>query len=118
MRIGIDLGGTKIEGIVLAADGNELNRERVSTPGGDYRASATMDRYTDRIARALASVINIIDPDVIVLGGGLSSMTSLYEDVPRRWGRYVFSDRVDTRFVPARQGDASGVRGAAWLWPD
>jgi fructokinase len=96
-------------------DAAEISRRALA---GDTRASETVDRYTDRMARALASVINIIDPEVIVLGGGLSNMTSLYEDVPRRWGRYVFSDRVDTRLVPARHGDSSGVRGAAWLWPD
>jgi fructokinase len=71
----------------------------------------------DRMARALASVINILDPEVIVLGGGVSNMASLYEDVPRRWGRYVFSDRVDTKLAPAVHGDSSGVRGAARLWP-
>ena len=68
------------------------------------------------MARALASVINVVDPDVIVLGGGLSSLARLYEPVPRLWGRWVFSDRVDTRLVPPAHGDASGVRGAAWLW--
>ncbi|MGB5607261.1 MAG: ROK family protein, partial [Gammaproteobacteria bacterium] len=66
---------------------------------------------------ALASVINVIDPDVIVLGGGVSNIPSLYTDVPARWTHYVFSDRVDTRLVPAVHGDSSGVRGAAWLWP-
>ena len=84
---------------------------------GDTRAVATMQRYVDRVARALASVINIIDPDVIVLGGGVSNIRRLYEAVPSRWGEYVFSDRVDTRLVAAQHGDASGVRGAAWLWP-
>ena len=84
---------------------------------GDTRAVATMQRYIDRVARALASVINIIDPDVIVLGGGVSNFKRLYEAVPSRWGEYVFSDRVDTRLVAAQHGDASGVRGAAWLWP-
>ena len=83
---------------------------------GDTRAAATMQRYVDRMARALASVINIIDPDVIVLGGGVSNFKRLYEAVPLRWGEYVFSDRVDTRLVAAKHGDASGVRGAAWLW--
>ena len=68
------------------------------------------------MARALASVINVVDPDVIVLGGGLSSLARLYERVPRLWSRWVFSDRVDTRLVPPAHGDASGVRGAAWLW--
>ncbi len=84
---------------------------------GNAPACQTLDRYMDRMARALASVINIIDPEVVVLGGGVSNMASLYEEVPRRWGRYVFSDRVDTKLVPAAHGDSSGVRGAAWLWP-
>ena len=84
---------------------------------GDTRAVATLQRYVDRMARALASVINVIDPDVIVLGGGVSNFKRLYEAVPARWGEYVFSDRVDTRLVAAQHGDASGVRGAAWLWP-
>jgi fructokinase len=69
------------------------------------------------MARALASVINIIDPDVIVLGGGMSNVDALYQAVPERWGHYVFSDRVDTRLLRAQHGDSSGVRGAAWLWP-
>jgi len=84
---------------------------------GDTRASATMQRYMDRMARGLAGVINIIDPDVIVLGGGVSNFKRLYEGVPSRWGEYVFSDSVATRLVAAQHGDASGVRGAAWLWP-
>jgi len=84
---------------------------------GDAQACATLARYADRMARALASVINVIDPDVIVLGGGVSNIPPLYTDVPARWTHYVFSDRVDTRLVPAVHGDSSGVRGAAWLWP-
>jgi fructokinase len=83
---------------------------------GDTRAAATMQRYVDRMARALASVINIVDPDVMVWGGGVSNNTRLTEAVPACWGEYVFSDRVDTRLVAAKHGDASGVRGAAWLW--
>jgi len=82
---------------------------------GDAAAQAAMDRYVDRLARALAGVINILDPDCIVLGGGLSNYARLYEAVPARWGRYVFSDTVATRLVPAEYGDSSGVRGAAWL---
>jgi fructokinase len=82
---------------------------------GDAMAQAVLDRYVDRLARALAGVINILDPDCIVLGGGLSNMALLYEAVPARWGRYVFSDTVETRLVPAKFGDSSGVRGAAWL---
>jgi fructokinase len=73
--------------------------------------------YVERLARALAGVINILDPDVIVLGGGVSNVAQLYTDVPAAWGRYVFSDRVDTRLAPPVHGDSSGVRGAAWLWP-
>jgi fructokinase len=68
------------------------------------------------MARALAHVINILDPDVIVLGGGMSNITRLYRNVPKIWRRYVFSDSVETKLVAARHGDASGVRGAAWLW--
>ena len=84
---------------------------------GDAAASASLERYEDRMARALGSIINVIDPDVIVLGGGVSNIARLYRNVPARWSRYVFSDRVDTRLVPPMHGDSSGVRGAAWLWP-
>jgi len=73
--------------------------------------------YESRLARALAMVVNVVDPEVIVLGGGLSKIERLYEAVPRLWSRWVFSDRVDTRLLPPRHGDAGGVRGAAWLWP-
>jgi predicted NBD/HSP70 family sugar kinase len=79
-------------------------------------AVKSLDRYIDRIARALASVINVIDPEVIVLGGGVGNIARLYRDVPKAWGRYVFSDRVDTLLVKPKFGDSSGVRGAAWLW--
>jgi fructokinase len=84
---------------------------------GDPIAEATLLRYEDRLARGLASVINLLDPDVIVLGGGISNIARLYENVPRRWGRYVFSDRVDTKLRAPMHGDSSGMRGAAWLWP-
>ena len=77
---------------------------------------AALERYEDRLARGLANVINVIDPEVIVLGGGLSNIARIYSNVPRLWGSYVFSDRTDTRLVPAKYGDSSGVRGAAWLW--
>jgi fructokinase len=79
-------------------------------------AVAVMDRYEHRMARALASVINVLDPDVIVLGGGLSNIDRLYANVPRLWTPFVFSDRVDTELVKATHGDASGARGAARLW--
>lgn len=83
---------------------------------GEADASATLDRYERRLARALASVINVLDPDVIVLGGGLSNIERLYARVPTLWNEYVFSDHVATRLVKAAYGDSSGVRGAAWLW--
>jgi fructokinase len=84
---------------------------------GEIAATAALTRYVDRLARALATIINILDPDVIVLGGGLSQVASLYEAVPHVWTSYVFSDRVATQLRPPRYGDSSGVRGAAWLWP-
>jgi fructokinase len=101
------------------ATGVALAGERIAAlaSAGDASAEATFRRYERRMARALASVINVIDPDVIVLGGGLSKLSRLYTNVPAQWARWVFSDRVDTRLVPPRHGDASGVRGAAWLWP-
>jgi len=99
--------------------GSRMSSEAIaaSAAGGDPHAEATLRRYVGRMARALATIINVLDPDVIVLGGGLSNLDRLYADVPAQWGRWVFSDRVDTRLVRPRHGDASGVRGAAWLWP-
>jgi predicted NBD/HSP70 family sugar kinase len=70
----------------------------------------------ERLARGLAAVINLIDPEAIVLGGGLSSISALYDRVPLLWAQYVFSDQVATRLLPPVHGDSSGVRGAAWLW--
>jgi len=84
---------------------------------GDAQASATLARYCRRLASALATVINVVDPDVVVLGGGLSQVDELYAALPPLLGEYVFSDRCDTPVVRNRHGDASGVRGAAWLWP-
>ena len=83
----------------------------------DPAAAAALARYEERLARALAHVVNIIDPHVIVLGGGLSAIDRLYSAVPALWRSFIFSDRVDTRLVKAAHGPASGVRGAAWLWP-
>jgi len=84
---------------------------------GDPVATAALERYADRMARALAGVINVLDPDAIVLGGGMSKIARLYETVPARWGRYAFSDRVETPLLAPVHGDSGGVRGAAWLWP-
>ncbi len=106
IRLGIDLGGSKGAAAIAVAAEN-----------GDPAAIATLSRYEHRMARALAGIINVLDPEVIVLGGGLSKLTRLYERAPALWERYVFSDRVDTRLVPPLHGDSSGVRGAAWLWP-
>jgi len=83
---------------------------------GDAAAEMAMRRYEERLARALASVINVLDPDAIVLGGGLSNVERLYASVPALWTAHVFSDRVATKLVCAKHGDSSGVRGAAWLW--
>ena len=87
---------------------------------GDAAAEATLQRYESRLARGLASIINVLDPDAIVLGGGMSNIARLYDRVPQLWAGHVFGathDPVRTRLVRARHGDASGVRGAAWLWP-
>jgi len=83
---------------------------------GERAALGALDVYMKRLAKALASVINVLDPDVIVLGGGLSNIDVFYARVPEAWGAWIFSDRVDTRLVRATHGDSSGVRGAAWLW--
>lgn len=111
------LSGPGLERDYTAATGRRLSvPEIAAAAGGDDGAAAALARYVDRLARGLASVINILDPDVIVLGGGLSNLGCLYREVPARWGRYVFSDRVATALAPPRYGASSGVRGAAWLW--
>ena len=85
---------------------------------GDEDAEETLQRYEDRMARSLAHVINLIDPNVIILGGGMGNIKRLYKNVPKLWGQYVFSDAVTTKLLPPKFGDSSGVRGAAWLWND
>ena len=116
---------TFLSGPGLASDHAQRAGERLSAVeivaaagGGDRACMASIARYEERLARALASVINVLDPHVIVLGGGLSNIASLYEEVPRLWKEYVFSDEVRTRLVPPEHGDSSGVRGAAWLWDE
>jgi len=115
---------TFLSGPALAADhrrrvGQSLSAREIACAAeiGDVNCRATLARYIDRLARSLASVINLIDPDAIVLGGGLSAIRTLYDEVPQRWRQYVFSDRVVTRLLAPAHGDSSGVRGAAWLWP-
>jgi fructokinase len=104
----------------LTATGRSRSADEIAAAAeaGDAGAAATLDRYAGRMARALAGVVNVLDPDVIVLGGGLSNVQLLYRDVPRLWGQWIFSDRVDTLFLPPRWGASSGVRGAAWLFPE
>jgi fructokinase len=98
--------------------GERADAVRIATEAAEGRAAAqaSLARYEERLARALASVVNLLDPDVIVLGGGLSHIDQLYTQVPRLWRNHVFSDRVDTVLARPHHGDASGVRGAAWLW--
>jgi fructokinase len=114
---------TFLSGPGLAADhvkaaGVRLDAQEIAAraEAGDVACGETLRRYEERLARSLATVINLVDPGVIVLGGGLSSIGRLYERVPALWSRYIFSDEVRTRLVPPKHGDSSGVRGAAWLW--
>ncbi len=104
-----------------AADGGEpLSATDIAgrAAAGEPQAAAALARYEQRFARALGTIINVIDPDVIVLGGGLSNVERLYQNVPQLWSPFVFSDRIGTRLVRAVHGDTSGVRGAAWLWEE
>ena len=98
--------------------GEERSAEDIAAraAAGDAACEDALRRYESRMARGLATIINVVDPDVIVLGGGMSNLARLYTRVPEQWTEWVFSDRVDTRLVPPRHGPASGARGAAWLW--
>ena len=117
---------TFLSGPGMAVDHERVTGVRLESPQiadaarrGDAAAEATLRRYERRMARALAGVINVLDPDAIVLGGGLSNIARLYVNVPALWGAFIFSagdDVARTTLVPARHGDSSGVRGAAWLW--
>lgn len=112
------ISGTGLRRELRDAGGPDLAAAEVAlrAQAGDETCEAALQRLEDRLARGLAHVVNILDPDVIVLGGGLSNVERLYHNVPRLWGPYVFSDSVETRLVPPRFGDSSGVRGAARLW--
>jgi fructokinase len=114
------LSGPALEREYAAArrDGDARTSQQIASAAcaGDALAGAVLERYEERLARALGSVINVVDPHVIVLGGGLSNIDRLYESVPQLWAPHVFSDAVTTRLVRAAHGDSSGVRGAAWLW--
>lgn len=116
---------TWISGSGLSRDHAQVSGEKLSADeiarradSGDEKAMASLARFEDRLARALAQVINLLDPEVIVLGGGVSRVQRLYRHVPALWDQWVFSDRVDTKLLPAQHGDSSGVRGAARLWPE
>ena len=100
--------------------GGEQSVEEIvrSAEHGEMLARECLASYTDRLARALSSVVNVLDPDALVLGGGLSNIEALYREVPSLLSQYAFSDGVDSPLLRARHGDSSGVRGAAWLWPD
>jgi fructokinase len=112
------LSGPGLERDYEIASGHALKTLEICSraAGGDAVAEGSLARYEHRLARGLASIINVLDPAVIVLGGGMSNLTRLYDAVPRLWTKFVFSDRVDTQLVRAAHGDSSGVRGAAWLW--
>lgn len=112
------LSGPGLAKHFLEGDGRALDAAMIARAAaeGDASAEAAMSVYEERLAKSLASVINLLDPDVIVLGGGLSKIARLYDNVPKRWTPYVFSDSIITRLVPPKFGDSSGVRGAAWLW--
>jgi fructokinase len=107
---------TYLSGPGLSRDHEARTGERLSPEEIVSLGDQSLEKYAERLARSLAGVINVLDPDVIVLGGGMSNVARLYTEVPRFWGRYVFSDRVATRLAPPVHGDSSGVRGAAWLW--
>jgi fructokinase len=114
---------TFVAGPGLARDFREAGGQALEPPGivalaqgGDPAAEAALARHEERLARALATVVNLLDPDVLVLGGGLSRMARLYERVPRLWQGWARSDRIDTPLLAPAHGDSSGVRGAAWLW--
>ncbi len=113
------LSGPGLSATFHAISGGSADAERIArlADEGDPNAVQTLELYESRLARALASIINVVDPDVIVLGGGVSNINRLYSRVPHLWKPFVFSDSADTPLVAARHGDSSGVRGAAWLWP-
>ncbi len=111
--------GPALEKSYLEATGRRLEAREIvaACAAGDDAARDVLDTHIELVTLALSGVINIIDPDVIVLGGGLSNIDALYTEIPARWGKCVFSEFVDTKLVRAQHGDSSGVRDAAWLWP-
>ncbi len=104
-------------GLARTCDAPDARAVLTRAAAADPRAIAALDRHADRLARGLAVIMNVLDPDVIVLGGGLSNMAHLYDRLPALMARHVFSDVTATPVLPNLHGDSSGVRGAAWLWP-
>ncbi len=112
------LSGPGLEKDFERTTGEKLSAEKIVAQAeqGDVNADGVLVRYEHRMARSLAHIINLLDPDVIVLGGGMSNLKRLYKSIPKIWQQWVFSDCVSTKLVPPKYGDSSGVRGAAWLW--
>jgi len=112
------LSGPGMEADFFKTNGLQIKAHEIvkNAADSDKQAEACLQKYEHRLARALAHVINIIDPEIIVLGGGLSNIKRLYQNVPKLWGEFIFSDMVLTKLVPPMYGDSSGVRGAARLW--
>jgi fructokinase len=113
------MAGTGLERDFREQTGRDMKGADIvgAAEAGDMQAEAALQRYEHRLARGLAAILNVIDPDVVVLGGGMSNQDRLYRNVPKLWGAFVFSDTVVTPLVKNHHGDSSGVRGAAWLWP-
>jgi fructokinase len=113
------ISGTGLEKDYERATGTKLTGKEIvaHSADGEAEAVACLNRYEDRLTRSLAQMVDVLDPDVIVLGGGMSQVARLYQNVPRRLKDYVFGREADTPVLVAKHGDASGVRGAAWLWP-
>ncbi len=114
------ISGSSIAREHTKTTGKMINLEKIITQmgAGDPAAKFTYDQFINRAARGLAMVVNILDPDVIVLGGGVSNVNEIYTDLPQELSKWVFSDVFDTPIRKAEHGDSSGVRGAAWLWAD
>jgi fructokinase len=113
------LAGTGLERDFREQTGRDLKGADIvaAAEAGNAQAEAALQRYEHRLARGLAAILNVLDPDIVVLGGGMSNQDRLYRNVPKLWGAFVFSDTVVTPLVKNKHGDSSGVRGAAWLWP-
>ena len=114
------LSGPGMSALAVKTTGNKRSPRDIlqAAENGDAAAESYFQLFERRLAKSLATVINVIDPDIIVCGGGLSNIGRIYRSVPTLWQDYIFSDGIKTPFVPARYGDSSGVRGAAWLWPE